>query len=486
MKDLQLDKKLEGNDGTTKPVTIQALLDEMIHSPVQSIQTLTQQYQSTTFDQFPITCKDTYINRFKMSERVLGNVSVFDMIHTSSGSSGSPTFWGRTRMDEQYVETRFQQILHDNLNVQCTRTLAIIAFPLGSWVGGIFTTFCLRDLKALGYQLTIVTCGNQPDDIIKTITNLSDMFEQTCIFGYPPFVKSVIDKGLLNGIQWSRYNLAFVFAGEVFSEEWRLLIGTRAGIQNPLQRIISIYGTADAGVIAQETLLSSSIRSFIASNPQLVKILFGKNRIPSLMQYDPTIRYLELHPTDHTIVLTTLPVIQPSQSIKETVAHMTSPLIRYNIGDDGGIMDFKPFLNLLISHGFQPPQTKYRELPFVWVFGRSFWTVSLYGANVYVENIMVGLEHPKVCDMITGKFVLQLTTDPDDLRLHLHIELIPNQKPSIELTNLIGECVVEALKRLNSEFCHYIPEDKQIPLIELYTFGDSVYFPIGVKHKYII
>ena len=34
---------------------------------------------------------------------------------------------------------------------------------------------------------------------------------------------------------------------------------------------------------------------------------------------------------------------------------------------------------------------------------RSFWTVSLYGANVYVENIMSGLEKEEVHNLVTGK-----------------------------------------------------------------------------------
>ena len=29
-----------------------------------------------------------------------------------------------------------------------------------------------------------------------------------------------------------------------------------------------------------------------------------------------------------------------------------------------------------------------RALPFAWVFGRAHWTISLFGANVYVENVI--------------------------------------------------------------------------------------------------
>jgi hypothetical protein len=34
---------------------------------------------------------------------------------------------------------------------------------------------------------------------------------------YPPFVKGVIDQGLAAGVEWGRYALKLVLAGEVFS-----------------------------------------------------------------------------------------------------------------------------------------------------------------------------------------------------------------------------------------------------------------------------
>lgn len=37
----------------------------------------------------------------------------------------------------------------------------VVAFPLGSWVGGLFTTLCLRYLTLKGYRLTTVTPGGR-------------------------------------------------------------------------------------------------------------------------------------------------------------------------------------------------------------------------------------------------------------------------------------------------------------------------------------
>jgi len=74
------------------------------------------------------------------------------------------------------------------------------------------------------------------------------MFERTCILGYPPFVKSLIDAGIASGLNWAERDVCMVLAGEVFSEEWRSLVAARASVPVPLRDIVSIYGTADAGV----------------------------------------------------------------------------------------------------------------------------------------------------------------------------------------------------------------------------------------------
>jgi len=40
------------------------------------------------------------------------------------------------------------------------------------------------------------------------------------------------------------------------------------------------------------------------------------------------------------------------------------------------------------------------------------------------------------------------------------------------------------LCRLNSEFAHYVPADRQSPDVELRPADDPEFFPAGVKHRY--
>ena len=164
---------------------------------------------------------------------------------------------------------------------------------------------------------------------------------------------------------------------------------------------------------------------------------------------------------------------------------LAMPLIRYSIGDDGGLLSFDDMIEILKENGIKVNLSNAIKLPFVWVFGRKIWTISFYGANIYCENIMVGLEQPCFYGKITGKFTLNTTSDISEKRLLLKVEMFKDVKPTEELKLMIIESVVKELKRLNSEFANYVPAEMQAPLVELLDYGDPYQFPIGVKHVYI-
>ena len=131
-------------------------------------------------------------------------------------------------------------------------------------------------------------------------------------------------------------------------------------------------------------------------------------------------------------------------------------------------------------NGFTPARGP--ELPFVYVFGRSLFTVSFFGANIYPENITVGLEQPGVSDSVTGKFVLETYEDAGrDRRLRITVELAPGHEAD---PRLLATAIRDQLLRLNSEFAHYVPAERQLPEVLLRPAGDPEYFPVGVKHRY--
>lgn len=434
----------------------------------------------TTFQTLPLTTKANYLQQHSLAQLCRqGQLATCDFIAVSSGSTGQPSFWTRSTADEFEIATRFEQIFHDSFAADRRRTLAVICFALGTWVGGMYTASCCRHLASKGYPITVITPGNNKTEILRVVQALSDQFEQTVLLGYPPFLKDVIDSGRAQGVPWPQYDVKLVMAGEVFSEEWRSLVGERLGSTDFCFDSASLYGTADAGVLGNETPLSICIRRWLAEQPEVAQSLFGEPRLPTLMQYDPRSRFFEVK--DGTLLFS---------------GNNGIPLIRYHISDTGGIIPYDTLLQALADRGFDPIATLQsrststevrgiRPLPFVYVFGRSHFTVSYFGANIYPENVTVGLEQSPVCDWVTGKFVMQVREDFDQNKiLSIVIELAPNVNQTETMQETIANSILYHLRRLNSEFAHYVPEVYQTPQILLKATGDPDYFPPGIKHRY--
>ena len=428
------------------------------------------------FQKLPLITKENYLRLHPLAEFCRnGKLENCDAIAVSSGSTGKPTFWPRFFTDELQIATRFEQIFHDSFYADTRRTLAVICFTLGTWVGGIFTANCCRYLASKGYPIAVITPGNNKEEIFRVVQELGEGFDQVVLLGYPPFIKDVVDSGIARGVEWQKYQIKMVFAGEVFSEEWRNLVGERVGSTNQFYDSASLYGTADAGVLGNETPLSICIRSFLANNPEAAKTLFGESRLPTLVQYDPLSRFFEVE--EGTLLFS---------------GDNGIPLVRYHIADTGGIISYDAMIEFLARWGFNPVETLQQQdgrgihqLPFVYVFGRSNFTVSYFGANIYPENVTVGLEQPTIREWVTGKFVMQVQEDADKNRfLSVVVELAPEVQESEDKKDAIASSILSQLLRLNSEFANYVPPTYQMPQVTLTPTGDPEYFPIGVKHRY--
>jgi phenylacetate-CoA ligase len=429
------------------------------------------------FERLPVLTKESYVARYPLAARCRGgDLSTCDFVAFSSGSTGEPTLWPRSAADELAVAARFEHVLHDSFEADRRRTLAVVCFPLGTWVGGMFTASCLRHLAVKGYPLTTVTPGNQTPEILRVVRALAPSFERTILLGYPPFLKDVVDAGVAEGVRWAELRAGLVLAGEVFSEEWRALMGERMGLGDPLRDSASLYGTADAGVLGNETPLTVCIRRFLAGRPDAARALLGEARLPTLVQLDPFTRFLEER--EGSLAIT---------------ADGGVPLVRYAIGDSGGVVPYATMIERVRDLGLDAEAEVLRQgdrgvrpLPFAYVYGRSHLAVSYYGANVFPETVRIALEQPETSGWVTGKFVLEVTEDAArDRHLAVAVELAPGAAPSDARRELVADEIVKVLRRLGSEFASYVPPERQRPRVTLRPAGDPAYFPPGVKHRYV-
>ncbi|MBS1214637.1 MAG: phenylacetate--CoA ligase, partial [Proteobacteria bacterium] len=148
------------------------------------------------FSRLPLLSKANYMQTYPLPARCRkGSLSRCDRLAVSSGSTGTPTFWPRSVVHELDVALRFEQVFRHSFSAHERTTLAVVCFPLGNWVGGVYTASCCWHLAQKGYPITVATPGNKTEEILRVVRELSSSFEQTALLGYPPFVKDVIDTG---------------------------------------------------------------------------------------------------------------------------------------------------------------------------------------------------------------------------------------------------------------------------------------------------
>jgi phenylacetate-CoA ligase len=97
---------------------------------------------------------------------------------------------------------------------------------------------------------------------------------------------------------------------------------------------------------------------------------------------------------------------------------------------------------------------------------------------------------PRLCRILaaqrtTGRFVVRALEDADrDLVLNVVVEPAPGAEATADRREVAAGSIRRELCRLNSEFAHYVPADRQSPDVELRPADDPEFFPAGVKHRY--
>jgi phenylacetate-CoA ligase len=350
---------------------------------------------------------------------------------------------------------------------------------MGTWIGGLITYKCI-DLVARRHKLpiSIITPGIHKGEIFEALSHLPSHYKQVVLTGYPPFIKDVLDEAPGHGVDLASLHTRVIFAAETFTERFRDYIATAAGIKDVCRDTMNIYGSAELGVMAFETPLTIHARRRDGTGHQLLHRVLGRDdKLPTLAQYDPG--HICFEEQDQRILIT---------------GDNALPLIRYEIGDSGGVFDFEAFVERYHDLGVDllgempesnPPRP---PLPLVYVYERADFATKLYGLFVFPAHVREALEHPSVVKAITGKFTLVTKTNEKlDQFLEINIELRPHTVAPPELANSLRELIVHALVSHNAEYSalHSVTPNRTIPQLVFWPYEHPEYFKPGVKQKWV-
>ena len=441
------------------------------------------------FRKLPIIDKDYYLRRAKTANlfpnRDVSRVTTFS---ATSGSTGEPFYFPRGREQDAQYEYIAELFLKNQWEIDKHKTLGVIGFGLGIWIGGIFTYKNFNRIAEKGYQLSLVPAGANVDTFLRPIAKFGHLFDQIILMGYPPFIKDAIDEAKDYKIDWKKYRLRIMTAAEGYSEKFRNYISQKAQLKNPLIDTLNIYGTVELGTMAHETPLTNLIRRIAVENQKVFKEIFPQaNRLPTLAQYHPQIVYFE----------------EVQGEVIASGYGSAFPLLRYRFPDMGGVIKFDEMIKKLKAAGIdilgEAEKAKISHtimrLPFVYVYDRSDHAVSLVGIILYPEYLRDIFHEEPFSNHLTGKFTMVIKYDvKQNQSLEVNLELKKRAKKHLNNKNLIKfiqEEIVKTLIEKSTEYNHLygLGSEKYrkslTPKIILWPYQHPKFFKPGGKQRWV-
>ncbi|MBU4070216.1 MAG: hypothetical protein KJ646_04505 [Nanoarchaeota archaeon] len=426
------------------------------------------------FNKLPFTSKENYIKACKDIKDLLidSDLSFATTVYKSSGTTGKSFIWAHNYKEGKEGINLSRIGLENLFKISNENALFVNGFALGPWVSGMKFAFIMNSIGPT------INPGADYAEILGIIKTLRDKFSQIIIGGYPPFVKNLLEKGILEGINFKDYNLNFLLAGEGFSESFRDYLYTliKSSPANAKSKIYSVYGAADIGVCGiNENKDTVEIRRLAEKNKKLKQKLFRNKKsklIPMLFQYNPLNFFIE--ESKGEVIITTINLDK------------MLPVIRYNIHDSGGVISYKKIKEIFKQQNIDIKVKL--KLPFLYIDGRTGGVISINSAKVYPETISKALYQDKsLANLITGKFKLKKQqTSKQQTMFIIEIELKENIKPNIQLKNDFEKLIKKELCETNVEYKDMITHYSKhaLPNVNLIEFKKSDSKMI-IKHKYI-
>jgi phenylacetate-CoA ligase len=459
-----------------------------------------------TYDNFrtivPTMGKDNYLRAYPWEDLCSPAALMRHplVLTSTSGSTGTPFYFPRNSAVDMHSSVYHEMFLR-NSGIIGTKngqgknsskkqkknnqsTLVIVCFGMGVWIGGVITYQAFHYITDRGYPLTIITPGVNKKEIYEALKNVGPKYDQIILCAYPPFMKDVVDEAHENGVNWHDFNIKMVFAAESFSEKFRDYVLKKTGMNNPYRDTASVYGSADLGTMAMETPIAILIRRLVLGGTpaagRLYKKFFGEaGRLPTLAQYIPSFTNFEM--VGKNIYLS---------------GDNVMPLLRYEIGDNGGTHYFADVEKMFAEEGVDLRAEARKagivdtiaELPFVYIYERTDLSTKLYGAIIYPEYIKIGLQHDDLEDSVTGKFSMFTKHDNEQNEfLEINIELKKGVTASSLLQKRVAERIHTALTTQSAEHANNFSmlKDKVKPRLVFWPHEHPTYFQLGAKQKWV-
>ncbi|KKQ26346.1 MAG: hypothetical protein US62_C0007G0018 [Candidatus Woesebacteria bacterium GW2011_GWA1_37_8] len=434
------------------------------------------------FQKVPFVNKENYLKKYRYNELYWNGSLKSPFVYTAtSGSTGEPFYFARNEDLDYKHSIITEEILRLDYSDDKTPILFVDAFGMGIWIGGLINYKAMELVaKRENLPISIVTPGINKNEIINIFRYVAPNYKQIIIAGYPPFIKDILDELEGAKINLGKYNMRIIFAAENITEPFRDYVAKKAKVKNIYKDIVNIYGSAELGAMAKESLLSTLVRRATNGNKQTSEQIYSQSmKTPTVAQFIPY--FTNFEEVDGKVLVT---------------GDSALPLIRYDIGDNGGVISYDEMEIRLARQKIRLDEeikkvglSKFNyKLPFVYIYERSDFCIKLHLHDIYPEIIRDALFSSKVNGDLTGKFTMTTKYNTQHIQyLELNLELKKGKVENKRLSEVVQVEVLHALKKKASGPGNINELVKKPGLVEVFfwAYEDPTYFKPGTKQKWI-
>jgi len=235
--------------------------------------------------------------------------------------------------------------------------------------------------------------------------------------------------------------MRFLVIGEPFPESLRASIRALAGHDAPACPILSVYGSADTGLLGAESIASAAARQALNETPSLAASLGLPTPIPHLFHLAAPDAFLET--VNGELCVTRWQGV---------------PLVRYNLHDRASLLSWRSLREAILSSGRASahvlPALQYcgDNLPeLVAIAGRADRCLILCGTNLTEPMFDEALARAAASGLpLTGRYRASIIIQNDRQRLALDAEV--NGAEAAGLVSQVYVAIIQALGHVQPEF----------------------------------
>jgi phenylacetate-CoA ligase len=372
---------------------------------------------------------------------------IYSVIRSSGTTSGQAAsrgfFWPQLKSQDAQALLPLRKIVTDTFKLHERRTLVIIGLSLGSWAGGEQFSFFFKSLALMGQlPLVLFSPGNQHREILEIIEGTHEAFDQILIALCPSAIFYLERLAETSGMSLPLEKISFLVTGEPFPESLREDLICRSKKRPEQIMMLSVYGSADTGLLGFESLPLIQLRQLLARNPQGAKA-FGllSRSVPSLFHIHAQDVYLEA--VQGELVVTRWQGL---------------PLVRYNLEDQVQMFSWKQscLLAAEVDSDRATLWAEWSQLPlpdFIGIYGRTQGCVFLCGSNIFETMLQEAFNRSRLKEISSGNFIAWTEVQKSQQLLCWQIELKPGVKaPELKKLDELHAELVALVSEQQPEF----------------------------------